>query len=425
MFKSSVHQILTRMNRNVRWLSIGGGVRVAGFSMVVSFFFLYLRNTYNLPYYEVGILVALTGVLPLAILPGAGLLADRVGRRRLFLAALTAEGASLLLLSGATQIRWLPGLLALVTLVESVGALGGPAIQAYVADLTQGSDRTLAFTWLRIGGNLGFAGGVLLGGALIIGVGFTTLAFISGLVILGAAGLLTLVLERSPYEARAAGPRRSALGIGQSSEHKSIGQSIRLMGRDRVFLGFCVAFAIAALTADQYSVIEPLYVNAVLNVPYDYIGIGLAFSGLVVAVGQAPITRASLGHRHTVLFALGAVLYVVGFLLLGVPAVLGFGTVAFFLLSMFVVTLGENVESIPGSTLPSNLAPPDEIGAYNGAFFAFSGIGSLLAPVIGGIVLSNFSAPWQVWGLLSIPTLPALALLAYITPRISSSANTA
>ena len=188
------------MERSVRWLCVGTGVRVGGYSMVVSFFFLYLRNVYGLAYDEIGILVAITGILPLAILPSAGLLTDRVGRRRVFLVALLAEACALLLLSEAMQVRSLLGLLVFVTLLQTVGALGGPAVQAYVADLTQGSERTVAFTWVRVGGNLGFTVGVLSGGVLIGGIGFAAVTFFAGLLILTAVVILAILLEASPYE---------------------------------------------------------------------------------------------------------------------------------------------------------------------------------------------------------------------------------
>jgi len=200
---------------------------------------------------------------------------------------------------------------------------------------------------------------------------------------------------------------------------------LRILAQDRIFLAFCAAVAFAELTADQWIVTDPLYVNTVLHVPYSLIGAGLAINGLIVVVGQAPMTRASLGHRHTALLGVGAVLYAAGFLLLGLPSVIAIGIIAAFFLSVVVVTLGENLESIPTSTFPSNAAPPTEVGAYNGVFNAFSGVGSLLAPVLGGLVLATQAAPLAVWGLLVLPTIPALLLLAYITPRVSAKANLA
>jgi len=410
------------MNPSVRWLSFGTGVRVSGYAMVVTFFFLYLRNVYGLAYDEIGVLVALTGILPLAILPAAGLLADRVGRRRLLILSLMAEAAALLLLALAVDLRWLVGLLIFVTLVQTVGAVGSPAIPAYIADFAMGSERTMANTWVRIGGNLGFAVGVLVGGVLITAIGFVNVALFAGILILASAATLGIVLAPSPFEK---GRTVAMLGATKRlSWMDSVVRSLRVLSRDRIFLLFCVAVALVEITADQLVVIDPLYVNTVLSLPYTLVGAGLAINGVIVAVGQAPMTRIAIGHHHTKILAVGAVLYAVGFLLLGLPAVLGIGILAIFALSTLVVTLGENLEAIPFTTLPSNLAPsPAEYGSYNGAFAALSGVGALLAPVIGGLVLVTFSSPIVVWGLLVLPTVPAILLLTYLTPRIPGRAN--
>jgi len=414
------------MERNVGWLSVGAAVRVAGFTMVSTFFFLYLRNSFHVGYLEIGVLVTLTGILPLAVLPVGGFLADRLGRRPLLLTALLGEGIVLFLIAYAIQAGWLLGLVIFVTVLQTVGAMGGPAVQAYIADFVMGSERTMGYTWLRIASNLGFTIGVFSGGALIAFVGFVNVALVAGAMVIVAVVLLSFLLEPSPYERT-----RMATLSPQSVDSRGVrGRTLRsslwLLAQDRVFLALCAAVALFELTADQWLVTFPLYVNTVLGVPYVFIGAGLALNGLVVVVGQVPMTKAILGRRHTWLLVAGGLLYVVGFLLLGLPSVLGVGIVAAFFVSVIILTLGENLQSIPLTTLPSNLAPEGELGAYNGAFFSVAGVGSLVAPILGGVVLAFASSPLVVWGLLSLPTIPALVLvLLYIKPRIRTQADRA
>ncbi|HLM91691.1 MAG TPA: MFS transporter [Thermoplasmata archaeon] len=414
------------MQRSVQWLSVGAAVRVAGFTMVASFFFLYLRNVFDVGYAEIGVLVALTGVLPLAILPAAGLLADRLGRRRVLLIALLGEGLTLFVIAYTISIGWLLGLIIFVTVLQTVGAMGGPAVQAYIADFVQGSDRTMGYSWLRIASNLGFTIGVFSGGSLIAFVGFVNVALIAASMVLAAFIVLTLLLEPSPYERTRMATLSPGAVDARGAGSNSIRTSLWVIAQDRVFLALCVAVALFELTADQWVVTFPLYVNTVLGVPYLFIGAGLAVNGLVVVIGQAPMTRAVLGRRHTSLLIGGALLYVVGFLMLGLPEVLGIGIIAAFFSSVLILTLGENLQSIPLTTLPSNLAPQGDLGAYNGAFFSVAGVGSLLAPIVGGLVLATASSPGIVWGLLCLPTVPALALVAlYIMPRIRKQADRA
>lgn len=414
------------MNRNVRWLGFGGVVRATGVSLVLPFLVLYLRNILHIGYAEIGLLVALTGVLPLLLVPFAGFLTDRMGRRRVFLVALGAEAASYLGLADALQARSLVGVLLLVTTIQVVGTLAGPAISAYIADFAVGSDRTMGFTWVRIGWNVGFTLGVFSGGVLIGFVGFVEVALLAGIVLLASTTLLALVLDPSPYDLARASGRAVPVPAEVVRRPGSVRQSLRILARDRPFLAMCGAISLAMLTIGQWATIFPLYVNTVLGIPYAILGAGLALNGLVVVFGQAPMTQASLGHRHTSLFLLGLSGYAAGFLLFGLVGQYSFFLVPSFFGVVLILTIGENLSSIPATTLPSNLAPPTEIGSYNGAFFALSGLGSLLAPVLGGVVIAATASPLAVWGLLVAPSVPAGVILAlYVTPRLRAEANRA
>ena len=414
------------MDRNVRWLGLGGAVRATGQSLVLPFLVLYLRNVLALGYFEIGILVALTGVAPLLLVPFAGILADRVGRRRVFLVALAAEATSFLGLAGAMDVRSLVPVLLLSAGVQVVGIIAAPAISAYVADFTEGSDRTMGFTWVRVGWNVGFTVGVLSGGVLIGFVGFVTVALAAGVLLLTGTGLLTIFLDPSPYDRQRRAPATLPAGAPARAPSTSLRGSLNVLARDRPFLILCAAVAVGQLTIGQWSTIFPLYVNTVLRIPYAILGAGLALNGLIVVFGQAPMTRASLGHRHSMLFVWGAAAYAVGFLLFGVVGEWALFLIPSFFVVVFILTIGENLGSIPGTTLPSNLAPPTDIGTYNGVFFAITGVGSLLAPVLGGFVIALSSSPLVVWGALVAPAVPACLILAlYVTPRLPTAANRA
>ena len=396
------------MDRNIRWLSFGAVVRATGLSLVLPYVALYLRNILGLAYVEIGVLVAALGVLPLAVYPFGGAIADRLGRRKLFLASLVLESASVLGTGWAMRLHLLPGVLGFGAAVSLAGALGGPALSAYVADLTSGSERTEGFTWFRIGWNIGFTAGVFSGGSLIGLLGFSNVGLLAGGVLVGSTAFLAAGLDPSPYDRdRALGRPRPSVAL----DHRGAAPGTwRVLLSDRVFLAFCLTFAVASLSVNQWATTFPLYANTVLRLPYSEIGIGLALNGVLVVVAQRPTTRAALGHRHTSLFLLGVLLYVGGFLLFGIVALVPALVLGGFLVAVVVLTMGENVLSIPGSTLPSNLAPAGEVGAYNGAFFAITGVGQVLATTFGGLVLSwGLSAP-ATWTILMLPAVPALAL---------------
>jgi|HubBroStandDraft_1064217.scaffolds.fasta_scaffold13677_2 MFS family permease len=410
------------MERNIRWLGFGAVIRATGVSLILPFAALYFRNVLGLGYAEIGVLSAVIGILPLTVVSFAGIVVDRVGRRRVLLLSLVVEASAILVAAYAMEARSLVGLLAAVITVSTAGTIAGPAISAYVADFAKGSERTRGFTYIRIGWNVGFTIGVLSGGALIGFLGFATVGFVAGTVLVVSTSFLAFGLEPSGYDRdRAAGIPR-----GEAGTTYDVRRSVRVLARDRVFLGLCAAVALASLTTGQWSVTFPLYVNTVLHLPYAILGLGLALNGVLVVVAQAPTTQAALGHRHTTALYLGILLYVAGFLIVALVALVPALVLAVFFAAVVVLTMGENVESIPMTTLPSNLAPPTEVGAYNGAFFAISGLGQVLAPTLGGVVLATTGSPVLTWGLLCVPALPALLLLRfYVVPRIQREANRA
>jgi MFS family permease len=410
------------MDRNVRWLGLGAVVRATGQSLILPYFVLYLRNVLGLGYVEIGLLTTLVGVSPLLVVSFAGMLVDRAGRRPVLRVALFAEALSVLGAAASMQAHSLLGLIAFVIFVGVSGSIAGPAISAYVADFAEGSERTTAFTWVRIGWNVGFSIGVLTGGALIGLFGFAFVGYAAGSTLLASTGLLALVLDPSEYDrARAAGVPRTGGSTGTG-----LRATLRLMARDRVFLALCASVAIAQLSIAQWSPILPLYANTVLGIPYAIIGAALALNGVLVVFAQAPTTRLAIGHRHTSVLALGVLLYVAGFLLLATVALIPALVLTVFFAAVVVLTMGENVLSIPGTTLPSNLAPASDIGAYNGAFFAITGVGQIVAPALGGAVLAATSSPAITWTVLMVPAIPALLLIGvYVRPRIDRRADRA
>jgi len=412
------------MDRNIRWLAFGGVVRAGGLSLILPYVALYLRNVLGLGYAQIGVLVALLGILPLAVYPFGGAIADRLGRRDLFLGSLVLEAASVLAEGAAMRAHLLVGVLGAGAAVSFTGALGGPALSAYVADLATGSARTEGFTWSRIGWNVGFTLGVLSGGVFIGFVGFATVGILAGAILIGSTALLAGTLEPSPYDRQRA--RGFARPTGASASGAPARGTWRQLFSDRVFLAVCGVFAVGYVAVNQWSTTFPLYANTILGIPYADVGIGLALNGVLVVVVQAPTTRAALGGRHTTLVHLGILLYVAGFVLFGLVALVPALVLGGFLASVVILTMGENVLSIPGSTLPSNLAPPGEVGAYNGAFFAFTGVGQVLATTVGGFVLALGLDPPLTWAVLMLPAVPALVLgYVWVAPRISRAADRA
>jgi MFS family permease len=413
------------MERNVRVLGFASIVRAFGLSLVGPFLALYFHNVLGVGFAEVGLIAVAVAIPPLVLTPLAGLVSDRVGRRRVFVASLVGESACLLGLGAAmTQGSfWL--VFAGFTVFSLVSNLGGPAVSAYVADFAKGSDRTEGFTWLRVGHNVGFTLGVLVGGSFVGLVGFIPVAFAGGLFAGATAAIAYVWMDPTPYDRALI---RAGTPVGSAAAPNAPGTvraSLQVLARDRLFLAVCLAFGLAAMVAGQWAVTFPLFVVDVLHVPYAILGVGLALNGVIVVVGQTAMTRGLLGRRHTSIAVAGTLAYAAGFVILALAGAAELLPLLLFFAAVLVLTLGENLLWIPQSTLPSNLAPASEVGSYNGAFQTVTSTGILLATAVGGFALAAISDPVELWLLLILPLIPAVVLLERVGRRIRPDANRA
>ncbi len=411
------------MDRNLRALGVGAVVRAFGVSLIGPFFALYLNNVLGVGYVEIGLLIVIIGVPPLLISSVGGLLADRVGRRRLFVISLVGEAAALFATAGAMALSSLVLVVAALAAFGIVSTLGGPALSAYVADFSFGSERTRAFTWFRVGHNLGFTLGVVAGGALVGIWGFVPVALVGGFFAAATVVFVLAVMDPSPYDLALA--HDGASDPVAPPRTGSVRESLWILAHDRTFLVLCTGFAIAYVAVAQWQVTFPLFVHGQLGISYAVLGLGYGLNGVIVVLGQTATTNRVVGQRHTSIAVAGMFCYVVAFLALGIAGQFALLPVVIFFASVFILTIGENLMAIPQTTLPSNVAPATEVGAYNGAFQTITGIGPLVSIFVGGVALAYIANPLVLWTVLMLPAIPAAFLLRWAGRRIPGDGDRA
>jgi MFS family permease len=414
------------VERDLRLLAVGVAIRTFGAALYNPFLALFLYAILHVGYLDIGIIFVGVGAVQLPFGLVGGLWTDRVGRRRLIVLGLATEAVFTGALAYAFDVRSLALAIAVATVAGCILSATGPAYSAYIADWSKGSARTRGFTWYRISFNAGYAAGVALGGTLVAFIGFTGAVTAAALLIAAAMVFVLALLHPSPYDIalrdHAPPSPRSA---PSAPAPRSLRGSFSLLARDRVALLVASAFALVWVTAGQWNVTFALFVHNKLGISYSILGIGLALNGLVVVLGQSFTTERVLGFRHTSIAIAGGLLYVVAYLLLGVSALWLLFPTGIFFVSVLVLTFGENLASIPTSTLPSNLAPAGEIGAYNGAFNTFLGAAGLAAIFFGGAILSAVPNPLWEWVLLVLPAIPGVVLIRLAARRIPLSTDRA
>jgi MFS family permease len=412
------------VERPLRLLTLGMAIRSFGAALYFPFLALFLYSVLHVGYVEIGLLIVLVGLVQLPFGYAGGLIVDRLGRRPMILLGMFSEALATFGLAYAFSVRSLLFAVVAAGVGGAIQTAAGAAYSAYIADLSEGSQRTRSFTWYRIGFNAGFSAGVTLGGVLVTLVGYPLAVGIAAGIVTTAATVMLVALDPSPFDLALRAGRVPAVDRKPAAS-RSLRASLSILRKDRIALEVALAFGLGSFVTGQWAVVFPLFVHNVLGISYALLGAGLALNGLVVVFGQAPTTESVIGWRHTTLAILGILLYVAAFLGLGAAGLWMLFPTGVFFVAVVVLTIGENLGAIPYSTLPSNLAPPGEVGSYNGAFNTFGGGGFLAANLLGGVVLSLTGNPLLIWVLLALPAIPATLLLRHAASRIRGEADRA
>lgn len=200
--------------------------------------------------------------------PLAGRWSDRVGRRRPFLV-----GAELGALPLYLSIPFEPGYLAAGAAFiagTTVLSMGGPALSAYVADVTRDRERGGAYGLLNAASSGGGIAGFVAVGALVLYLGFPSLFYFVAAV---QAGTLGVLLLRVPDDRSRGTPIRRPLREMKEVAFFSTTVSVRSLGAGAVgaFYGIYAGTLGANLFEVSLVAIAGLATMAISSVPVGHL----------------------------------------------------------------------------------------------------------------------------------------------------------
>lgn len=353
------------------WILISGAlINSFGFSTAFPFISLYLFLYRGIPMTDVGLLLLISALFGMIFQVAGGELSDRIGRKIMLASGLVVTIVSfglltLAVLGGAGYYEFL----VLMCLLECGIGLYRSMPGIMIADSVPEGDRNGAFSILRIGWNLGFALGPLLGGVLAT----YSYATLFGLATVTSSLYLLIVLFLLRDTQPESVPEAQHAGYGE-------------IWRDRTFLLFCVISFLAAIVYAQIFATYSTYSGSYGHVNESEIGVLYSLNGIMIVALQYSAARYLERFRLTTSLIAGTLLYAIGYGAVGLST--GFWPLA---ACMILITLGEIVYSPSAMNIVSRMAKPETRGRYMSFSDMMFGAGFAFGPAIGGFLMDRYA----------------------------------
>lgn len=392
-------------DRRVWILFYGRIIQATGFSMALPFVALYLNGQLGVSMTEVGLVLLVSSAIGATGNIVGGEIADKFGRKRIM--GLALSGRALMMVLIAAVIAFVSGYLIIavtITLSSFMGSMFEPASNAMVADIVPPNRRLDAYGLLRIGANLGWALGPMIGGLLAI-FSFSFLFLLGGIATGVVASFLMVMLTESRVP-------------GESHERFRVRDMMNIT-RNRQFAAFCGVSLFLFIMFGQMSSTFAVYSENQVHISTAEVGYLYAINGLLVVFLQFSIARLISRYRMCTVIAVGSLLYAVGYGLVGLAP-----DFLFLSLCITIVTMGEMTVSPSSMNLVANMSPENERGRYMGFYGLFSSYGFAAGPFVGGVLMDLLiGSSVLLW--LSIAMFGLIAMVGYLIlgRRMSDNLN--
>lgn len=374
--RRAARESVSGLPREFWWLWTSTLVNRLG-AFVATFMALYLTLDRGYSASYAGLVASLHGLGGVVSALGAGVMADRLGRRPTLLIAQTSTAASVALLGFMHD----PVAIAAVAfLVGMASNASRPAVQAMMADIVRPEDRVRAFSLNYWAINLGFAVSSMAAGFI------AEFSYLAGFLIEAGMTLVcaVVVFLKLPESRPTATAKQAEADI-------SLGTVLR-DGRYMAVVGLSF---LVALVFQQGSVGLPVAMGRAGFSPADY-GLAIAVNGILIVALQIPVTRLIEHRDPRMLLIASSLLAGYGF---GLTAFAG--SVGVFALTVCVWTLAEIVSAPTQTGLVVRLSPMHGRGRYQGMYTLSWSVASLIAPLMSGTVIDRYGAQW-LWGMCAV-----------------------
>lgn len=338
-----------------------------------------------------GILVSIYAVCKFFMAPIMGALSDYFGRKPILFFSLlaTALGYFTLGIGGALWVLFLGRVIAGI----SAGDIS--ALYAYVADSTQGKERTKLYGYLGAANGIGFMIGPAIGGML--GIKYLSLPF----YIAGGISMITaLFIYASLPETLLEEKRKKNITVNALNPFSHFKDIFSLKEARKVFiLGAC--FFIALLF---YQSNIPVYLKDVFAWGPAQIGVLFALIGLCDIISRAILLPNLLIFSEKSIILGGLILMIAGFACIALSGYLGMATLMW--ISIVLITIGEGLFDPSYNNMLSQSVSENKQGQLQGVNQGLHSSYEIFGPFAAGLIyLYNPLAIYLLAALLMMTTL--------------------
>ncbi len=401
---------MAKLPRTIRLLLLGVLISGTGNGLVFSFLFIYLHQVRGIPAGIVGLISAYGAVVGLCLSPIFGSLIDHWGPKPVLMGSLIISALGI---GSMGYIHNIPSALVVTTITALGGAAMWPSQSAIAAELTTPEQRPRYFGSQFAMMNLGMGLGGLVA-SLIVDTShpqtFVNLYRGDGISFLG---YLFIVM--------------SIRGVGHRTLAERKINSDRIDGwksvlADKVFVKVWLISIGAVLCGyAQLEVGFTAFSSMIAKVQPSDIAWAFVANTLLIAVAQLWFVKKLANFDRTKSIAIAALLWAAAWVALAMAGIIRTQALALIIICQVVFGFGEMVWSPIMPSIVNQLAPEHLRGRYNAASTSTWTIGTIMGPVIAGVLLGAHLQWWWIGGLITGLIIVAIAALRLHLPDRSKA----
>jgi MFS family permease len=385
-----------------------------GTGLVLPFHVVYLHEVRGFALSDVGLLLGLSPLVGFLVVGPGGSAIDRLGARRILMAAISLQVVSNVLLAYSSAEWMAAGALMLAGVSFGVT---WPGFQAFIAAVVPAELRQryfgVNFTLL----NLGIGIGGIVGGAFVDVDRLVTFQ----VIYLGDAVsyLPALFLMLVPLRHVAGRPDHGDDGPPVKVSYLEVAR------RPAVASLMLLSFVSSYVGYSQLNAGMPAFARAVGEVSTQGLGLAFAANTVVIVLLQLVVLQRIEGRRRTRIIAVMSVVWACSWLLLGATGLVSgaWGATLLVASCAAVFAFGETLLQPTIPALTNELAPDHLRGRYNALTSGAFQLAAIIAPPIAGVLVGHGLGSVYIGSLVAGCLLCGFLAVARLEPQLSPEVN--